>query len=292
MFPMRANFIKSTIIALIGLAIFAAAVFFLFSRQKSNVAPEDTKETAQDVSPADNESSGDANADTADTTDTLSARTQPDNTEQNKQQAKSSYPLHTNITATVFWVGEPQGGGSSEDNALSAWDDAWQKHFGCFDDPSKRDGYHPRGCTPKENPFYFDLPYDDFNWDTGDGRRSNAFQVVSWAGSKKWGKNESMLKNHWIKIIKGGNVCYAQWEDSGPYVYDDAQYVFGTNDQRPKSKQANNAGMDVSPAVRDCLKFQGLNNDINKVSWQFVESGEVPAGPWKNIVTTSGTYWK
>jgi hypothetical protein len=44
--------------------------------------------------------------------------------------------------------------------------------------------------------------------------------------------------------------------------------------------------------VRDCLKFRGLNNDTNKVSWQFVESGDVPTGPWKNIVTTSGTYWK
>ena len=27
-----------------------------------------------------------------------------------------TYPLHTNITATVFWVGEPVGNGSSEDN--------------------------------------------------------------------------------------------------------------------------------------------------------------------------------
>jgi hypothetical protein len=31
-----------------------------------------------------------------------------------------SYPLHTDITATVFWIGEPQGDGSSEDNAVSA----------------------------------------------------------------------------------------------------------------------------------------------------------------------------
>lgn len=205
---------------------------------------------------------------------------------------KSSYPLHTNITATVFWVGEPKGGGSSEDNALSAWDDSWQKHYGCFDNPNSRNGFYPKNCTPKENPFYFDLPYDDFDWEGNDGRRANAFQVVPWAKSKKWGEEESMLKNRWIKVIKGDAICYAQWEDAGPYVYNDANYVFGKNDARPKSKEANNAGMDVSPALRDCLKFVGLNNDSNKVSWQFMEAKDVPAGPWKNIVTTSGTFWK
>ena len=202
---------------------------------------------------------------------------------------QSPYPLHTNITATVFWIGEPQGGGSSENNALSAWDDLWQAHFGCFDDPFQRNGYHPQGCTPKENPFYFDLPYDDFN---GDARRSDAYQVVPWANSQNWQENESMLKNRWIKVIRGNNVCYAQWEDAGPYVYDDARYVFGVKDERPKSAEANNAGMDVSPALRDCLKFDGLNNDTNKVTWQFVESGNVPSGPWKDIVTISGTSWK
>lgn len=204
----------------------------------------------------------------------------------------SPYPIHTNITATVFWVGEPEGGGSSENNALSAWDDAWQTHYGCFDDPYSRNGYYPQSCTPKENPFYFDLPYDDFNWDTGDGRRANAYQVVPWANSQNWQENESMLKNRWIKMAKGAEVCYAQWEDAGPYVYNDAQYVFGTKDERPKSKEANNAGIDASPALRDCLKFEGLNNDTNKVSWQFVESGDVPSGAWKDIVTTSGTFWK
>src|SRR3989344_4623524 len=67
--------------------------------------------------------------------------------------AQSQYPLHRNITATVFWVGEPQGGGSSEDNAISAWDDNWQQSYGGFDDPENRDGYYPVGFTPKETPF-------------------------------------------------------------------------------------------------------------------------------------------
>jgi hypothetical protein len=49
--------------------------------------------------------------------------------------------------------------------------------------------------------------------------------------------------------------------------------------------------MDVSPAIRDCLKFNGLNNDSNKVDWQFVDAKDVPVGPWKNIITTSQIDW-
>ncbi|MBI2760143.1 MAG: hypothetical protein HYX51_01790 [Chloroflexi bacterium] len=187
-------------------------------------------------------------------------------------------------------MGEPVGNGSSEDNAFSAWDDAWQQHYGGFDDPFNRNGYWPVGFTPKENPFYFDLPYNDFN--NNGARRANAASVVPWAKEKtSWGPRESMLKNRWAKFTRNGRTCYAQWEDSGPYVYDDATYVFGSNDARPRSQEANNAGADVSPAVRDCLGFNGLNNADNKVDWQFVDGGDVPAGPWKQIVTTSQVYW-
>lgn len=199
----------------------------------------------------------------------------------------SSYYLHKNITSTVFWVGEPQGGGSSEDNALSAWDDAWELHFGGFDNPNSRIGLLPVGFTPKENPFYLDVPYNDFT-DSGN-RKSNAAQVVPWASTKTWGSKESMMKNRWVKLIRNGVTCYGQLEDAGPYQYDDTAYVFGI--AAPKSKLANNAGLDVSPGLRDCLKFVGLNNSDNKVDWQFIEASDVPAGPWKQVVTTSQIYW-
>ncbi|MBA3285845.1 MAG: hypothetical protein H0U27_12410, partial [Nitrosopumilus sp.] len=55
----------------------------------------------------------------------------------------SKYPIHKNITATVFWIGEPVGNGSSEDNTLSAWDDEWQKNYGGYDDYVNRNGYYP-----------------------------------------------------------------------------------------------------------------------------------------------------
>ena len=201
----------------------------------------------------------------------------------------SQYPLHTNITAAVFWVGEPQGNGSSEDNALSAWDDDWQVHYGGYDDYQNRNGYYPTGFTPKENPFYLDLPYNDFN-DNGNPK-SNRLTVVPWANEKNWSSEESMMKNRWVKITRNDIICYGQIEDAGPYQYDDYNYVFGTNDARPKSTISNNAGMDVSPALRDCLHFVGLNNVDNKVDWQFVNFSDVPSGPWKEIVTTSQINW-
>lgn len=200
------------------------------------------------------------------------------------------YPLHTNITATVFWVGEPVGNGSSENNAISAWDDAWQKHFGCFDNPTSRTYYFPTGCTPKENPFYLDLPYNDF---TEQGtRKADALNVVPWAKEKNWSSTESLMKNRWVKISRASFVCYGQVEDAGPYEYNDSAYVFGQNDARPKSLEANNAGLDVSPALRDCLHFTGLNNDENQVNWQFIEQTNVPPGPWKNTITSSQIFWQ
>jgi hypothetical protein len=220
------------------------------------------------------------------------------------QQAKKpqkAYPVHTGITATVFWVGEPVGNGSSENNALSAWDDHWLTHYGGVDAPEPRRSapYFPT-FTPLENPFYFDLPYNDFS-DTGP--RLDRLKVVPWAAKLKAplaaaaGLSEpySLLKNRWIKlwrVVDGEKVvCYAQWEDSGPYVYNDASYVFGRHDQRPLSKLAHNAGMDVSPAVRDALRFNGINNDENKVSWSFVDAGKVPDGPWKRVVTIRQVTW-
>jgi len=212
-----------------------------------------------------------------------------------------AHPLHTRITATVFWIGEPRGAGSSEDNAVSAWDDAWLEHYGGYDDPARRwadNDFFPTAFEPKENPFYCDLPYDDF--DGSSMPRANRTLVVPWAAdyrselaaAARAGRPFSLLKNRWLRIsANNGRDCYAQWEDSGPYVYDDAAYVFGATDVGPRSRRARNAGIDVSPAVRDCLGFAGLNDDANVVDWQFVEERDVPPGPWKRVVTTRQVFW-
>jgi hypothetical protein len=100
----------------------------------------------------------------------------------------------------------------------------------------------------------------------------------------------SLMKNRWVKLWRvdalGTHTCFGQIEDAGPYVYDDAAYVFGTGNPRPRSTRSANAGLDVSPALRDCLHFDTLNDQDNRVSWQFVDGAAVPAGPWTIVVTT------
>jgi hypothetical protein len=211
------------------------------------------------------------------------------------------YPVHSNVVATVFWVGEPQGNGSSENNAISAWDDRWQQHYGGFDDPARRAFPFFPPFRAGENPFYLDLPYNDFD-DDGDPR-ADRMRVVPWAkqlaasvaAADRADRPYSLLKNRWVKLWRrvGGRTltCYGQIEDAGPYVYDDAAYVFGSRDPRPRSREANNAGLDVSPALRDCLRFPGLNDAETRVSWQFVERAAVPKGPWTIVVTTRQVYW-
>jgi hypothetical protein len=175
------------------------------------------------------------------------------------------YCMHENIQITEFWVGEPIGGGSTEDNNLSCWDDDWREHYGCYDDPYCRKDHYPCCCIPKENPFYVCVPYE-----------------------KITGKDGVVMKNRWVEINFNDKTAYAQVEDCGPYVYDDWRYVFEC--EKPKNKRANGTGMDVSPATWGYLGFQKPNTDDprNKVDWKFIDFECVPDGPWKKIITTRG----
>lgn len=214
-----------------------------------------------------------------------------------------AYPLHTGITATVFWIGEPVGNGSTENNAISAYDDRWLSHYGGIDPvvPRRRAPWFPP-FRPHENPFYLDVPYDDF---LDSGRpRPGRMQVVPWAAqataalavAARAGTPYSLMKNRWVEVIHIRNgerrACYGQVEDAGPFAYDDAGYVFGSTNERPRSTIATNAGMDVSPALRDCLGFDGLNNNENTVDWRFVDAAQVPPGPWRTVVTTRQVFWR
>jgi len=185
-------------------------------------------------------------------------------------------PKHTKIRTTVFWIGEE----SSEDNGYianvqSAWDGNWRNHYGGVDDPNNRNGYAPVGFIPGENPFYCALPYNDMN--EAGKRKSTAAKVVWWSGSRKWSSQESMCKNHWVRIEYNHKVAYAQWEDVGPFGENDEVYVFGN--KSPKAR----AGLDVSPAVRDYLGMGGSAY----TQWEFVDQQEVLDGPWKKIITKS-----
>lgn len=212
------------------------------------------------------EPTGTSTAPTASTTNTLA-------------QSESAYakPVYKKAVTTVFWVGE--GADASNDfisNTSSAWSTNWQEQFGGYDDPNTRCGLLPCTFTPKENPFYIALPYNDL---TDDGVRKASASNIPWFQSVK--HRESVVKNRWIEIRYRGKSCYGQWEDTGPNEYDDFDYVFGTAE--PKNVFGLKAGLDVSPAIRDCLSLSGNN----VTEWRFIEESEVPPGPWRDVITTS-----
>jgi hypothetical protein len=254
----------------------------------------------------------------------------------------SSYPMHTNIVSTTFWVGEIFNASLSDGSQVcSTYNGQWAlshtgvnlgttpatadgcpgsiyggcdgvssgtgTNFACTTE--RRDasnGYFPKSQPkPLQNPFYLDLPYDDVNDSTAFQERC---KVIPWAAADNAAtgvnhcadSNYSYMKNSWVKITgPNGSTCYGQIEDAGPSsgsLYHDSNYVFGTSNARPANTQfsgdsSQGAGMDVSPALNGCLGFASLDGDSDHVSWQFVDKASVPAGPWLNVVTTSGVSW-
>jgi len=179
-----------------------------------------------------------------------------------------------NVVATVFWVGEQPAGNNPTPNDKSAWDPNWQSNFGGYDDPNNRSGFLPQGFVPALNPFYIALPYNDIGKDFR--HRPEASEVIPWFWEHYQGEGISVCKGRWIAIHHNARVCYAQWEDVGPFEIDHFEYVFGNQDARQNLNEG--AGLDISPAVRDYLKM----DSGQRVEWKFVEEYEVPRGPWKN----------
>ena len=183
------------------------------------------------------------------------------------------FPWKTQIVTTTFWIGEKPSANNPVPNRSSSWDANWTKNYGGFDDPerSHRHDFIPAKFTPRQNPFYCALPYND---KAANGHRPEAPRVVPWFREAYQGPGVSTCKSRWIAIRKGNKVAYAQWEDAGPFRTDHWQYVFGN--ERPKPNLNKGAGLDVSPAVRDYLGI----NETDVTDWKFVEFSEVPHGPW------------
>lgn len=251
------------------------------------------------------------------------------------------YPWHTNINATTFWVGEQFQDTDDGSQICSAYDGSWQfSHFGvqtgetvtkdcsttypdkcdavkidkkgpCEADNVRSSIYLPEndyrpvgGPVSRENPFYLDLPYDDYGTNGDDGYITGSetrCKDIPWANDAgyagKCAADFSYMKNRWVHLIgPTGAACYGQIEDAGPADighgnphYADRKYVFGHDDARPHNTSYNNAGADVSPALNACLGGK-FNTDL-EVRWRFVDDIDVPDGPWKRVVTTSGVNW-
>jgi len=190
-----------------------------------------------------------------------------------EKRRAARYAWNKEITTTVFWIGEQPTEENPMPNQSSSWDEQWTEHYGGFDDPDPeaRKGFVPAKFTPKQNPFYIALPYNDL---ASEGHKEEASTLIPWFKKEFTSKWKSVCKGRWIAIRKGSRVCYAQWEDAGPFTTTDAEYVFGG--ARPKANANDNAGLDVSPAVRDYLGLDG--SDVT--DWKFVEFENVPLGPW------------
>lgn len=209
---------------------------------------------------------------------------------------RRAYPWHHDIVATTFWVGEVFEPGPNGSQVISAFDDAWMRNYGGCDGQVvarvcrterrvSSNGFFPRHMTPQQNPFYLDLPFDDVNDPVAAAARA---AVVPWARDAAYravlrDPDRSLMKNRWVEISYRGRTCFGQIEDAGPGEYHDAAYVFGS--ARPVNRKYGGAGMDVSPALTGCLGFSDLDGETGGVSWRFVESPAVPAGPWLRIVT-------
>jgi hypothetical protein len=204
----------------------------------------------------------------------------------NRAPKSAGYHLHRGIKTTYFYVGQKNRVRAGFlDNGSSAWSSDWVSSYGGVDAPERRRGYSPRVFRPKENPFYCALPYNDVALR---GRKPKAIEVIPWAKrteSASSGEFVSFCKNRWVRITYKKRVCYAQWEDVGPFQTDDWKYVFGT--AKPKNRRNGGVGLDLSPA---CFSHLGMKGS-GSTNWQFVEFDDVPPGPWLRVITRSAPDW-
>lgn len=183
------------------------------------------------------------------------------------------FPWKQNIVTTVFWIGETPTANNPVPNHKSSWDQRWAHNYGGYDDPdpSQRKNFIPAKFTPGQNPFYIALPYNDVTRGT---TKPEARSVIPWFKQAYERAGQSVVKGRWIAIRYRNRICYAQWEDCGPFRTDHWEYVFGN--EKPRANLNQGAGLDVSPAVRDYLGMRG--KDVT--DWKFVEANDVPNGPW------------
>jgi len=183
------------------------------------------------------------------------------------------YPWKNEIVATVFWVGERPTENNPAPNNISSWDARWAASFGGYDnpDPAARKNFAPKDFTPRQNPFYVALPYNDV---THGETKPESRKAIPWFKQAFEKPGQSVCKGRWVAIRHQGRIAYAQWEDCGPFRTNHWAYVFGN--ERPRLNLNQSAGLDISPSVRDYL---GMGNK-GIADWKFVDARDVAPGPW------------
>ena len=180
----------------------------------------------------------------------------------------AAYPWKTNISTTMFWIGEGPTPIGTATNLGSAWNAGWVKSNHGLDSPYNRNGYAAGDHASTLNPFYVALPFNDL----AHPDEARDYVPRNWAAGEKDGKPVSACQNRWVWIkSEAGKSCFAQWEDVGPGTDNNAEYVFGNG-----TVASDEPGLCVSPAVAQCL---GLNGPA-KTAWRFVDDGNVHPGPW------------
>jgi hypothetical protein len=179
-----------------------------------------------------------------------------------------TYPWKSSIVTTVFWIGEGATPISAATKVQSAWDMNWVHNNGGADDQYDMSGYASREHASTLNPFYVALPFNDLAYPD----KTSRWLPANWSKPpRRDGKPVSACQGRWVEIkSRGGRICFAQWEDVGPIVTDDAEYVFGP--ERPNASR----GLDVSPAVAKYLGF----DSTAITSWRFVDDEDVQPGMW------------
>ena len=164
------------------------------------------------------------------------------------------YPWKTNIVTTVFWIGEQPTANNPVPNN--------EKFLGCELDLQLRRLRQP-GCLESRATtsrslssrgrirFMCALPYNDV---THGQFKPEAALVIPWFKQSYTEPGQIGLQGSLARDPQRQSVCYAQWEDCGPFRTDHFQYVF--QNERPKPNLNRGAGLDVSPAVRDYLGLQ------------------------------------
>lgn len=190
-----------------------------------------------------------------------------------------AYRWKNDIITTTFWVGESATINNPVHNRSSSWDLNWSANFGGYDnpDPSARTrDFRPIAFIPRQNPFYFALPYNDVTRGT---TKPEARTAIPWFRQAFVREGQSVCRDRWIAIRsrRTNRVAYAQWADCGPFRTDHWEYVFGN--ARPLPNLNKGAGLDVSPSVRD---FLGMSS-TDVTDWRFVDWREVPPGPWRKF---------